>query len=416
MAETLDVFYGEFLAAPIPLEMSGNWCSHSCHYCFANLNTPDRQMSAKSIVNLLQDYPNRDTLAAKLLQRGCPTVISNRVDPFSASNWRQMLPLMEMMAELGLPIAIQTKGGKGVDEALKFLPPSVWYVTITFNEDKDDLRAKVKPGTPSISDRLAMIEAVRAAGHQVVVGINPAVPEWMPKPEVLISKLKALGVHGVWAEVMHLSQRQVDGIPARGKEAMGDELISRAKKTNTEEDNTHLQRVRCAAQDAGMEVFSIGQHIESDFFRPYIETYGEDKVFPTVQGFVNCAHDYHQQTSEQFFYFDDFKDYALQHFPKGTLRLGSYVASKARAFTAKMPTGEKWSNWMTYEKLLQYLWNYGEISASPVRTECFAYAVEMKGEDKIYLDDENGNAIYRFNPTGFKEYTSNVKEELEICL
>lgn len=38
----LDVYYGEFLINPIPLELSLNYCSHKCAYCFANVNQPGR--------------------------------------------------------------------------------------------------------------------------------------------------------------------------------------------------------------------------------------------------------------------------------------------------------------------------------------------------------------------------------------
>jgi hypothetical protein len=35
-----------------------------------------------------------------------------------------------------IPVAIQTRGGKGVDDVLDFLPPSVWYISIPcLNDD-----------------------------------------------------------------------------------------------------------------------------------------------------------------------------------------------------------------------------------------------------------------------------------------
>jgi hypothetical protein len=124
MTRDIDVFFGEFLISPIPLELSLNYCSHKCAYCFANLNDPERSVNVGAVARFLQDLPQRNTLQALLMKAGYPTLISNRVDPFAVTNYRIALPLMETMTGMGIPLAIQTKGGKGIPEALAFLPPS----------------------------------------------------------------------------------------------------------------------------------------------------------------------------------------------------------------------------------------------------------------------------------------------------
>lgn len=63
--ETISPYYGEFMVSPCPLELSFNYCSHGCVFCFANLNKPLRNFDAKAPARLIADYMNRSTLEAK---------------------------------------------------------------------------------------------------------------------------------------------------------------------------------------------------------------------------------------------------------------------------------------------------------------------------------------------------------------
>jgi len=203
----LDAYYGEFLVNPIPLELSMNYCSHKCAYCFANLNHPRRKLDAPRLMRFLADYRNRETLAARLLQAGYPVCISNKVDPFAASNFQQTLPILEGLTALGVSVQLQTKGGQGIDRALEIVSPSVWYVSIS--TDNDDLRQKIEPGAPSIAARIDLIAKLTDMGHGVVVGINPIVPEWLPDPAPLLVAIRAAGAWGCWIEPLHLNKKQI---------------------------------------------------------------------------------------------------------------------------------------------------------------------------------------------------------------
>jgi DNA repair photolyase len=57
----IEPYWGEFLISPIPLELSLNYCSHKCAYCFANLNDPKRTSDVKAIMRFLSDYLERET-------------------------------------------------------------------------------------------------------------------------------------------------------------------------------------------------------------------------------------------------------------------------------------------------------------------------------------------------------------------
>lgn len=148
-------FYGEFLLHPIPLELSFGACSHRCAYCFVDANHPNGRPLAKDInkiMRLLADYPNRETLTAKLLKAGYPVTISNRVDPFCGALHKDFLPIIQTMTELGIPIYFQTKGGFGIDKVLEYLPPSVWYVTV--ESLNDDVTRKISVGAPVLLSEL----------------------------------------------------------------------------------------------------------------------------------------------------------------------------------------------------------------------------------------------------------------------
>jgi len=142
----IEPFYGEFLIHPAPLEISLNFCSHKCFYCFANLNTPGRRYDGAAVSRLLADMDNRQSLAARLLRDRYPVVISNRVDPFALTNYRHTLPLLEQLAAHNIPVTIQTRGGRGATEAMGMMPPAAWYISIPFLDE--ELRRRIEPGAP----------------------------------------------------------------------------------------------------------------------------------------------------------------------------------------------------------------------------------------------------------------------------
>jgi len=227
----IEVYYGEFLINPIPLELSMNFCSHRCYYCFANLNRPNRKLNTPQLMRFLASYKQRDTLAAHLLQQGYPVVVSNKSDPFAGSNYQITLPVLEVLTSLGVPVQFQTRGGKGIDEALTIVKPSVWYVSITMMNDT--LRRKIEPGAPSIDSRFELITRLVEAGHYVVVGLNPCVPEWLPDPGPLLERVRAAGAWGVWVERLHLNHDQITNLTPKEKEAISQPIIDRAKKRRT---------------------------------------------------------------------------------------------------------------------------------------------------------------------------------------
>ncbi|MBD1871923.1 radical SAM protein [Nodosilinea sp. FACHB-131] len=386
--DTFVPFYGGFFASPVPLELSFNWCSHNCHYCFANLSKPNRRSDIGATVNLLQNYRSRSTLEAKLLQQGYPTLVSNRVDPFAASNYRQSLPVLEMMCELGLPLSFQTKGGRGINETLDILKaPTVWYITI--ETDQNELAKQIAPGAPSIDERFELIDLLISRGHFVCVGINPCVPEWFNDDRAFLQRLYDAGVWGVWCQELHFNTNQLRNMPPRGKDAIGPELIKRCSKKKVElVDYHYADQMAEWAQEIGLEPFVDGQCRRSNYWDVFFACY--EKTFPTQQEFINWCHD--ELKTGDTITFSDYLAFWEGELPEGIMQLGHYICSQNYSLCKALAqeSGRKWDHKMTYADLLGLSFGDTRIPFSPGSTLGFRYAVTPQGETWV---DEAGQPI-----------------------
>jgi len=395
MPQAIQCYYGEFLTSPIPLEMSLiEPCDYACAYCFAVLSdrhqsatkgTPIRENGTTQAYKLLSNYKTRKTLEATLLQQDYPVLVSNRTDPFGMANRSATIPLLRVMTEIGLQVAIQTKGFKKPDdmaEVLSFLPPSCWYISIAF--DNDDARARVEPGATTLQHRLDLISTLREHGHEVVIGVNPCVPEWMPNYEAMLAEFYDRGAWGIWAERLHLNHWQEKQLRPREKAALGADLIVRAKKRNTtDKDFDHFLNVLIAAQQTGLEPYSMGQPLYSNFWEPYKRLYRH--TFPTLQDFINHCHE--TKPDGAVIPYSEFAAWVLPHCPKCVVSAGHYIGATTRQVTREGSGG--WSNQMTYDHLLKMVWSDKRIKMSPINAMPFAIAAKagqpLQGTDGLPL-------------------------------
>lgn len=402
--EPFGVFWGGFLLnSCLPLHISLNWCSFDCAYCFANLNSPGRKASIKAIANVFANYRDSDSYAAHLLREGYPVVMSNLVDPFASSNAQQSLPLIEIMLQTNIPFSLQTKCGKHALRALELIGsdnPIVWYVSLA-TLDADVIR-RVEPGAPLPEERLQFIEQVIALGHQVCVGVNPTVPQWLPAPEQVMQTLSAVGVRSVWVQPMHLSKKQLNNMPQRGRDALGEDLISQAL-ARRKFDNVHDCYVRTtqAAWDAGLQVYDNQQAQRSDYFQPYKELY--PKRFPLMQDFVNYCWD--TKEDGDLIFWAEFRDFFVPQLPVGKYGLREHftaVAIRQTLYGLHIPQQ------MTYEELLWWSWQHVITMYCPVNVECFGWAAEWEQQDDgtegwTQLLDDDRLPIVIFRPRGTNE-------------
>lgn len=396
MGDTFTPYWGDFLVSPVPIELSFNYCSHSCQYCFANLNRPDRRADIKATMNLLSEYQERETYIARLLQDKYPVLVSNRVDPFAVSNYRQTLPVFETMHALGIPFTLQTKGGRGIDELLEYCPPTVWYISIALLDDKK--RAEIEPGAPTIQSRLDLVSKLREKGHEVVIGVNPCVPEWLPESDaqILLEEFRERGVWGVWCQLLHLNHKQLAGVPEKGKAAMGEGLLRSCTKRRTPIERVQqLDYFRGMVTGYGMEVYTVTQGNRSYFFDPFTRLY--PKLFPTIQDFINNCYEM-EIPDYSLISFRDFAGFMLPMLPGGTNRIGDYLKVGIKSQATYREVSD--TRYHTFENLLRIGWMEPSCDFNLTQFQCFSFATY---DGKVIVDDDEGLPMVLFRRSRFEE-------------
>jgi len=377
-------YYGELLTCPIPIEISGNFCSNHCSYCFANLNKPDRRIDVEAAFRFIDDLKTRTTWTAELLRLGYPVMVSNKSDPFSASNSRLFLPLMKLMADRGIPMSIQTKGGESAFAALSFLKPSHWYVSIAYSNDA--VRQRIEPGAPSIELRFELVKELLRAGHKVSVGVNPIVQEWEPHPERLIDSLASLGVKNFWIETLHLNSNQVRNMPQRDKDAIGVNIIKRAYKRSDAGVYAFFKRTIEHVRHSGLNAYCVNYPYASEFFAEQEQVY--KKTFPTMQGFLNFL----MKQGKSTITFDDYCGYFLPRLPQTNKNLMDYIGASSPLAKRHI----KQNRLHGWKPLLAAFWKLDKLRLHPYRNRAFDYVVDGSGEHI----SEKGMPVFALSNTG----------------
>lgn len=387
-------FVGDFLLSPIPLQLSFNWCSHACSYCFANLNSPSRSFDLKEFQTQLKGIYTNNSLPSQLLREKYPVLISNLVDPFATSNYGVAVPVIEMLTQQEIPVAIQTRGGRGVDDVLAFLPRSVWYISIPMLND--DIRRKLEPAAPTIASRLELIEKVKAAGHEVVVGLNPTIKDWLPGDDAttLVDIFKSMGVHGIWIAGLHLNNRQMRVMPDKDKERIGENLIQTALKdarSMSKETYEFLNEIKEYALSNNIEVEGINDGKKNHFFTPFYSVY--EKAFPTIYNFINWCHE--TKKHNEPVYYKEFEDHLLKGLIGGAHNVSPYMRcmSKKLDDQVRSTLGYK----QTFRWLLNLCWNDRRMNRNMNRYWHFTLGVISDGNDLKLYEDEDENLIYFYN-------------------
>jgi len=393
-SSSFGVQWGALLVDTQPLEMQGDRCG-MCHYCFADLNVPDRKINLPSILNRLKNFRERKDYASKLLQWGFATTISNHIDPFGSANARYFLPIMEMMSNLELPIKVQTKGGKNAWKALEFLPKKTgWYITVT--TDDADIAKKQEPGAPPPEERLELAAELVRREHGVTLAINPFVPDWVPDPERLIKAVAATGVKGVWIQTLHFSNTQVSRLTPRGRSAIGEDLIKRvAHKKLEPEYQRHYDNIVQLAVDHGLHLARVGNGDYSEYHEVYHDIF--PRTFPVMQDWVNWCHTFKKPFD--YVTFDEFCEVLTPWLPEGKLPIKDHLAATNRFDMFKgmgmnIPPAR-----MTYGELLRWYWERKDFKASAINATCFSMpVVEGENLDGDPILDEKGIPKLLFYP------------------
>lgn len=389
----LEPYWGEFLVSPLALELSLGACGR-CAYCFARLNEPRREAKLQAVLNLLRDFPNRETYTAHLLREGYPVEFSNKSDPFSPNNAEAALAILRICAAVGVPVAVSTKGGKAAEEAASILPPSVWYISVS--SLSEEYRQAVEPGAPSIAERFRLMSALRARGHRVQLGLNPCLPEWCPEPAALLRRAQGAGAESVWVEPLHVSGRQAGNLTEAQRAAIGEEVLKRAGgRTAAPEVRAHVLRAREEAQALGLPVYTSGQPTPSPVWRAFRECY--PRTFPTAQDVVNwCAEN---KGAGDTLTFSEWTALLLPSLPAGKWPVDSYLVAARHDPRAPVIPPQ-----LTFRQILWLVWQNHKQPSCPARMPCFAFA--SRGGEPVV--DGEGLPVLAWVPEGTGEWYQEV--------
>lgn len=393
-------YSGEFTISPMPLELSLNFCSHKCAYCFANLNNPKRTFDFNDTINSIKNSATSKLLKGYLLKEKYPILLSNRVDPFAVSNYRQSLAMIDILNENGNKIAFQTKGGNGIDETLENLSYRAhWYISISFWDDNK--RKLIEPGATSIQSRFELIEKLIGLGHKVSVGINPLVEDWLPYSDFqsLYEKALSIGVKNFWIEGLHLNTKQVDNMTDRERNNIGRDVINEAKKRKT---NTSYVRMCINELRQVANVFSMNQPFKSDYFDEEHALY-DGKSLKTTQDFIN--HCFNKLPNGGIVTFNDYYNFMKQDF----FEL-EFSDVDGYAYRIARNVYKKWggSPFKTLKSVLEWYWTNEEVSKSIFQNNLFDILVykDKDGNGMRYTSSSDKNWIAYFNAgkeiSGFK--------------
>lgn len=398
----IELYTGDFLVSPIPLQLSLNWCSHACSFCFANANRPGRRVDTKKLQSQIRNFPNQNNLVAHLLKTGHPVLISNLVDPFATSNYQIAVPVIEQLTALGVPVTIQTRGGKGIDDVLEFLPPSVWYMSITSLDD--EVRRKLEPAAPDIPSRLKLAEKLMSAGHKVVVGPNPI--DWLEDFDGYIKAMNERGIHHFWMAGLHLNAEQQRNLKPWQAEAIGPDMLQHAKiRGMSDRERDMFTRFEATAKSADDRNRTFGYEITAanDFFDIYRGTY--PKTWPVLSEFGTWVRKNKGERGDV--YFKEFADLFEPQFPEGEWHMPGYLYNMDRNAYKNNPGLKKK---MTFRELLGYAWNEPLMRKCMDNFQDFAPLVKDTGGGVFdYVVDNDGNVVYHFNASLIEsEYVAHV--------
>jgi DNA repair photolyase len=379
----LDPLFGEFLIVPIPLQLKGNYCSHECPYCYANLNNPTRKIDLNKTLNQISNISHGDNLLSRLLRDKYPVTVSNHSDPFSRSNQAILVPLMQQLTELDIPIFIQTRGGyePAIAQTFEFLKPSVIYVSLTHSQDAT--RAKHEPKAPSIPHRLEFIKEAIGKGHKIIVGFNPIVPEWLTNHETLLDQLWDLGVRNIAISVMHLSKMQKQNMKIHHKMWLTPQLMKRAMSRSNRPEFAFAELVKTDVLARGFECFDAGQKEYTDFFQIFNDTYSN--LFPVQQDFINHLH----RQNTIFFTGTEFIQYIVNRLPQypAITGLRSYITGNIQetSLNYRIPSV------LNYRQVLEIIFEHNIKRLAPIQIDGIC---EVKTENGNELKDVNNYPVY----------------------
>lgn len=278
--------------------VSGGWLSRNC---FANLNQPDRRADYdelnRTMKNLIARKDDIKHLPTRLLMAGHPVCASNDSDPFAKSNEQQFQSTFDALADLGVRIVFQTRGGDLAEKTLRRSKPTMVY--LSFTSDQAATLKAGEPGAPSFDERKALALAAKDAGHHVVIGLNPFYAPWWDDIYGFIDWLEDHGFRHVWFGELHMTYQQQANVRGKAVVQFAAAIEHARKKAKAD---PAAAMVRRALQGADINVFSGAVSTCGGFWDAYFAL--GFPFFPTLDWFFGKLREHGKKVAFDFELFD----------------------------------------------------------------------------------------------------------------
>lgn len=222
-------------------------CSHGCFYCFARKSCEiGSKVKPLHCVESVRNFiAGSRTCETNWCDWDIPLHWGAMSDPFQPAEreHRASLEVLELLAEMGYPFIVSTKGSLCTEEPyLSLLSESNVVVQISMAAPCYDA---MEPGAPAFSERLKMVEALRKAGVQrVVCRVQPYFPQYRDEILDSIKLMGEAGAHGATFEGIKYARRKPGTVGVSGDWCFPQALLER-----------HYERMRDACHKAGMTFY-----------------------------------------------------------------------------------------------------------------------------------------------------------------
>lgn len=388
----IDILTNGFLTNPVPVQFTGNYCSHGCVYCFANINNPKRKLDVKAVLSQIKNYHKRNDLASYYMREKYPMLLSNNIDPFSKSNQPFVNELIYTLKDLGIPVVLATRGGIGWQEIAKEIKPSVWYVSIPY--ENDDIRKQYEPKAPSIEERWELIKEVTSQGHKVILSINPFNPKFNSKPIETAERAKELGVKSLLINKLHLKPKQQSNLTQREKDMIGDDLLIESRKRGfTPEWLEMAIELYDWCQINDMTLLGMEPGLFNNNFQEFKECY--DNLLPTIDDFFNWAF-LNKETGDQIT-FDEFFNFFSERLPDIEGNISKYIFNRA------VISEKEFYKKMNLKNLLHLYWQHPKVNIGLAKHfPAFSWAKKQYPNKLDFIYDDQHNQILHYNGFEFE--------------
>jgi DNA repair photolyase len=384
----IDILTNALLLSPIPLQYTGNYCSHKCVYCFANINNPKRKTDITKLNALFKNYHKRSDIASFFLRQKYPVLISNNIDPFSKSNQPFVNNLINTLQDIDVPVVLATRGGVGI-EIMESMRPTVLYVSIPY--DNDETRQKYEPSAPSIESRYQLIEYATKHGHKVIVSINPLNTTFAKKPVEIAKKAVKAGATSILINKLHLTPAQHANMTENEKNAMGQNLLDEAR--NKDFQDAWIQaaiKLNDYTSQNNINLIGFDNGGPQNNYQEFKDCYSN--ILPTIYDWFNwCAQN---KKENDLIFFDEFYTFFADKLPNMEADLSKYIVNR---YNIKDNTFYKK---MDIRNILHILWehpkaNIGIAKHFPV----FSYVKKQYSNKLDYWFDNEHNKVMIYTPS-----------------